>query len=206
MTTTPRPGQRSEAELTRMQLEAIDSWNRARRMAEEAAQARNASRELRMDLSRRMDVLRAQHSAIVARADRHLESSVHLLARKAASRAVLVHRNQWFAGKVAGALAELGVTVVGRLDNGAEAVGVVVAELPDLLLVEDTLPMLPGEQVVREARRFAPDTIVVAQVDYQDRIPALLDAGAVTAFTRRVPPADVAQGLVDLLAKQVASV
>ncbi|HVM28947.1 MAG TPA: hypothetical protein VM433_14915 [Mycobacteriales bacterium] len=209
MTTSPRrgplPGLRTEAELARMQLDALDRWNRARRTAEDASRPGRPSREMRMDLSRRLEVLRAQHEAIVARADRHLEDSVHLLGRRAPCRAVLVHRNEWFTGKVADALSARGVQVVAALDNGAEAVGVVVAEQPDLLLVEETLPMLPGEEVVREARRYAPTTLIGAQVDYQDRIPALLDAGALTAFTRRVPPADVAQGLLELLGTRAAA-
>jgi CheY-like chemotaxis protein len=192
----------TEAELARMQVEAIDSWHRARRMAEQAEQARNASREVRMDVSRRRDVLRAQHTAIVGRADRHLQDSALLLTRQTAGRAVLVHRNEWFMTRVSDELERQGVRVVEALSNGAEAVGVVVAEQPDLLLVEDGMPMLPGEAVVREARRFAPRTLVVGQVGYQDRIQVLLDAGAVTAYTRRVPPAEVARGLAELLRSQ----
>jgi CheY-like chemotaxis protein len=192
----------TEAELTRMQVEAIDSWHRARRMAEQAEQSRNASREVRMDVSRRLEVLRAQHAALVGRADRHLRDSVHLLSRQAARRAVLVHRNEWFLTKVGDELERQGIRVVEALSNGAEAVGVVVAEQPDLLLVEDSLPMLPGEAVVREARRFAPRTLVVGHVEYQDRMQVLLDAGAVTAYTRRVPPAEVARGLAGLLGSQ----
>jgi CheY-like chemotaxis protein len=192
----------TEAELARMQVEAIDAWHRARRMAEQAEQARNASREMRMDVSRRLEVLRAQHAAIVGRADRHLQDSVHLLARQDARRAVLAHRNQWFLTKVGDELERQGVRVVEALSNGAEAVGVVVAEQPDLLLVEDSLPMLPGEAVVREARRFAPGTLVAGHVECQGRIQVLLEAGAATAYTRRVPPTEVARGLAELLGVQ----
>lgn len=190
---------RTEAELTRMQLEAIESWHRARRKAEDAAQVRTASREARMDVTRRMDVLREQHRAIVARAEQHLERSVHLLAARVPHRAVIVHRNEWFVAKLAEELRCQGVEVVGTLENGAEGIGIVVAEQPDLLVVEDTLPMVPGEEVVREARRFAPSTLVVAQVAYEDRIQPLLDAGARAAYTRRVPPGDVARELMVLL-------
>lgn len=184
-----------------MQLEAVAAWNTARRIAEQAAASRTASREARMDVTRRMEVLRAQHRAIVESADRHLAASVHLLAKRAPSRAVVVHRNVWFAGKLRDALVAEGVLVVGMPDNGAHGVGMVVAEQPDLLVVEDTLPMVPGEQVVRDTRRFSPATIVVAYVGYDDRIAALLDAGARVACPRRVPPAEVAQQAVALLGK-----
>jgi DNA-binding NarL/FixJ family response regulator len=101
--------------------------------------------------------------------------------------------------KVADDLALRQIAVVARLTNGAEAVGAVVAEQPDLLLVEDSLPMMSGEDVVREVRTFAPLTRIGAQVAHDDRIAAMLDAGAHSAYTRRVPPADVAAALVGLL-------
>ncbi|MFP5218199.1 MAG: hypothetical protein ACLGIG_00465 [Actinomycetes bacterium] len=198
-----RLGRRTEADLTRMQVEAVDAWHRARRVAEEAAATREASREVRMDLSRRLEVLRAQHEAIVARADRHLSQSVHLLTRRTPLRAVVVHRNAWFVSKLATGLEAAGIEVLEALENGAEGVGVVVAEQPDLLLVEDVLPMLPGEEVVRETRRFSPDTVVAAQVAYADRIAAMVEAGAATAFTRQIPPQDVAREVVGLLTERV---
>lgn len=206
MTSTRHPGQHTEVELTRMQLEAVHAWHEARRVAERAAEVRTASREARMDLARRMDVLREQHRAIVARTEQHLDASVHLLARTVDSRAVIVHRNAWFSEKLGAELEDHGVEVVAALENGAHGVGLAVAEQPDILLVEDTLPMLPGEEVVREVRRFSPSTLVVAHVAYEDRIAALLDAGARAAFTRRVPPADVARDVLALLdGEQVVS-
>ncbi len=101
--------------------------------------------------------------------------------------------------KVAADLCLRHIEVVAKLTNGAEAVGAVVAEQPDLLLVEDSLPMMSGEDVVREVRTFAPPTRIGAQVAYDDRIAAMLEAGAHSACTRRVPPADVAAALAQLL-------
>jgi CheY-like chemotaxis protein len=202
MTTAHRSRSATEADLARRQLEAIEAWHRAYRRAEQALEAGTASREVRMDLSRRLEVLRAQHAAIVRRADRHLRHSVHASSDRWGTRAVVAHRNEWFAGKLAAELQRCGIEVVEALSNGAEAVGVVVAEQPELLLVEDSLPMLPGEDVVRETRRFAPDTLVVAQVDYQDRVAAMLEAGAATAYTRRVPPVEVVEGVAALLGRE----
>jgi DNA-binding NarL/FixJ family response regulator len=150
-------------------------------------------------------VLRAQHRAIVQRTEMHLDASVHLLARRVHSRAVIVHRSEWFTRKLGDELAAAGVEVVGALENGAEGVGVVVAEQPDLLVVEDTLPMVAGEEVVRESRRFAPSTLVVAQVAYDDRVAPLLEAGAAAAYTRRVPPAQFARDVLALLAPTAAA-
>ena len=194
-----REGSRSDLELAREQLEAIDRWHEARRATQGAAERSAASREARMDLARRMDVIRAEHRAIVERTDAHLRTSVELLQQTAPRRAIVVHRNAWFTDKVCADLAARSIVVVARLTNGAEAVGAVVAEQPDLLLVEDSLPMLSGEDVVREVRTFAPRTLIGAQVAYDDRLAAILEAGADSAYTRRVPPLTVAEGLADLL-------
>jgi DNA-binding NarL/FixJ family response regulator len=154
-----------------------------------------------MDLARRMDVIRAEHGAIVDRTDAHLRRTVELLRRHAPVRAVVAHRSEWFADKLCTALTEHEIEVVARLTNGAEAVGAVVAEQPDLLLVEDSLPMVTGEDVVKDVRAFSPWTWVGAQVAYDDRIASMLAAGAHTAYTRRIPPAEVAKDLTRLLAR-----
>ena len=202
LTDQSRPDARSDLELARQQLDAIEQWHAVRRAAGSAAGHSAASREARMDLARRMDVIRAEHRAIVARTDAHLRASVELLQRTAARRAIVVHRNSWFTEKVCADLVARQIVVVATLTNGAEAVGAVVAEQPDLLLVEDALPMLTGEEVVREVRRFAARTRIGVQVAYDDRVAAVLEAGADTVYTRRVPPADVAHGLAELLLGQ----
>ena len=113
---------RSDLDLARQQLEAIDRWHAARQDAAVAASRRAASREARMDLARRMEVVRAEHRAIVERTDAHLRSSVELLQRSAPRRAIVVHRNGWFAGRVSADLAVRSIVVVASLSNGAEAV------------------------------------------------------------------------------------
>lgn len=196
---TPRAAGRSDLDLARQQLEAIDRWHASRRATMEVAERSAASREARMDLARRMDVVRAEHRAIIERTDAHLRASVELLHRTPPRRAIVVHRNAWFTEKLCTDLRARRVLIVATLTNGAEAVGAVVAEQPDLLVVEDSLPMLSGEDVVREVRSFAPATLIGAQVAYEDRIAVLLEAGADSAYARRVPPVSVAQGLAELL-------
>jgi DNA-binding NarL/FixJ family response regulator len=154
---------------------------------------------MRMDATRRLEVLRREHEALVSRAHEQLRLTGDLLCATAARRVVLAHRNAWFIGKVARVLEDDGLQVVARVDNGADAVGVVLCEQPDLLLVEETLAMVPGEQVVREVRELSPQTIVAAQVQYADRTAALREAGASLVFTRAVGPLDVALGIASLL-------
>ena len=181
----------SQIDVVARQVSGISAFHDARRVAEAAARSAGRSRESRMDVERRLAVLRREHDALVARSHEQLVASVRLLPRPAERRAVLAHRNEWFASKVTHVLQHSGISVVACVDNGADAVGLAVAEQPDLVLVEDCLAMLSGEEVVRSVRRFCPETLVAAQVAYIDRVDALQGAGATPVFTRRVPPADV---------------
>ena len=173
--------------------------------AQWAAEAREAagppagrSREMRLDLARRTDVLRRQQAAMVQRTDEKMRDSA-LLHRPAPPRAVLVHRDPRFVDRVAQALQDSGVDVVLRLDNGADAVGAVVAEQPDLLLVEDKLPMVGGAEVLRQVLPFCPCTIAAGHAWSDSSVVELLEAGARSAYTRRVGPADVGRALGELV-------
>jgi CheY-like chemotaxis protein len=181
------------------QLTGIDAWHRTRRELESQA-VEAGSREMRLDRSRRLDVVRRQHQALVEATERQLRQTGDALRSAPAPRAVIVHRNDWFKDKVVTGLRAGGVELVGELSNGADAVGVVVAEQPDVLLLEDRLPMLGGLDVLREVRRLSPRTLVTVQVVDDRDIGPFLEAGASTAFTRRTSPADVALALCDLLA------
>ena len=195
----PVPRRRNELDLAAQQLQAITRFNDARRMAEAAAAAVARSREMRMDVTRSLEVLRREHDAVVARAHEQLRVTGNLLRGTPERRVVIAHRNEWFVGKVAHALQDHGVLVVAKVDNGADAVGIAVAEQPDLLVVEDTLAMVPGEQVVRDVRSYCPDTLVAAQVAYGDRVGPLLHAGAAAVFTRKLPPLDAVKRMLELL-------
>lgn len=198
--TRTRP--RDEVELSVAQLRALSTWHEAHRAAQDAARERAGSREHRMDQDRRLDVLRAQHAALVRCTEQALLRAGWPIRDAVPLRAVVAHRNEWFRERVCGELQRHGVVVVHRTDNGAEAVGTSVAEQPDLVLVEDRLALQPGPDVVREVRRYAPWAVVAAQVATDDGVPDLLAAGAHAAFPRRVPPAEVADELARLLSEQ----
>lgn len=197
-TVEPQP-QRDPVELVARQLRAIEMFTKARAAAELAQQAKGRAREARMDAERRLDVLRREHQAIVAQTHAQLTMSTSLLTTSVQPRIVVAHRNEWFVSKLSAVLAEHGVRVAAQVDNGAEAVGAALSEQPDLVLVEDKLAMLPGEEVVREIRSYCPDSVVAVHADYNDRVGVLLEAGARAVYTRQVPPADVAMALLDLV-------
>jgi CheY-like chemotaxis protein len=198
MTAKPSAGQSAALRLVR-QIEAIDVWNRVRREREHALRTSSSSREARMDVDRRVDVLHRAHGALLEHTASVLAADPSPMVLPALGSAVIAHGHEWFVRKVSEALSAQGVTVVVAGGNGADALGVVVAEQPDLLLVGETLAMLTGEELVAEAAALAPQTAVVAQVQQGDRVGRMLEAGARTAFARQVPPADVAASLVALL-------
>jgi hypothetical protein len=198
--TAQPPGRSSELDLASRQLRAIERFTQAQRRALEASASAARSREMGMDDARRMEVIRREHQALVGRAQEQPRRSGDLLRDSARRRVVLAHRNEWFSQVLADQLEDRGWGVVARISNGADAVGVAVAEQPELLLVEDSLAMVSGEQVVREVRTFCPQTVVAAQVAYGDRVAALLEAGAAAVWTRKVPPREVALGLMELVA------
>jgi CheY-like chemotaxis protein len=191
---------RSQRDVLVQQLHAIDLFSKERAAAQLTEHAVGQSRESRMDLERRLEVLRRQHQAIIAQTEAQLKMSVAVLRNEVEPRIVIAHRNEWFVSKVTGVLAQEGVRVAALVENGADAVGAALAEQPELVLVEEKLAMVPGEQVVRDIRRYCPDTAVAAQVGYSDSVGALLEAGARAVLTRQVPPPEVASRLLQLLA------
>ena len=192
-------GGRSQLDLLKAQLAAVDAWNDARRDAEAQAEVGAVSREMRLDLGRRLEARRREHLALVARAEQQLRETGGALSAAARRRAVLAHRNAWLRDSVAKRLEELGVCVVGAFGDGAEAAGTVVVEQPDLVLVEDRLPTVSGLELVQRIRAFSPRTVIGVQCLDEGGVPTFVRAGAEPVFTRRVPPTDIAEHLVGRL-------
>ncbi len=154
---------------------------------------------MRLDLSRRTEGRRREQAAIVARADAQFRISGDVLHVVADRRAVIAHRNEWMTRKIQELLAARQVRVVGAFDYGADAAGTIVAEQPDLVIVEDRLSTLTGVDVVREVRGYSPYSLIGAQALDSTAVAALVDAGAHAVFTRRVPPADIVDQLLACL-------
>lgn len=66
---------RSDLDLIEQQLRAVERFNTARRMRQQAATATALSREMRWESSRTMEILRRQHQALIARAHEQLQVS-----------------------------------------------------------------------------------------------------------------------------------
>lgn len=200
---SPAPGPallRTELALQLAQLDGIGRWAADERAAGTRIPRPTSSREDRLDLARVETAREAVRQTVRARAEAHLaETGVAPLRTGLVPRALLAHRHDWIRGRTAACLAGLGISVIGETISGAEALGRVIVDQPDLLLVEDSLPLVSGREVVASARRYAPETRIVAYVSTDGMVGPLLEAGADLVHTRRVPPADVAYSLAGLV-------
>lgn len=193
---------RSDADLLTAQLRALDEWHR--RVGSPVAVIPGQSREARLDEARRRDVVKLEREALHAWAEGALLAGFQLGAG-AVPRAVVAHRNEWLRAKVSAGLTEHGVEVIASTDDGAQASAAIVMEQPDLVFIEDLLPTVTGVELMTRARDFAPEALVGAHALGQSGMPALLAAGARAAFSRRIPPAEIAAQLVACLHGQVGA-
>ena len=204
MTTTlepPAPGpaafRRDAVTVLQAQLHGMDRLHVVRHAVEAAHDAVHRSREAQLDARRRLDVVRRQQEALIARAQEQLVSC-RRLADRDRPQVLLAHRNDWFRGKVGDRLSELHCDLV-VVETGADVVGAAAADQPDLVVVEEQLPMMQGDEVLRLVRELAPESRIAVQALDERRVAGLLEQGASAVFTRRVPPVEVADAALDLL-------
>jgi CheY-like chemotaxis protein len=186
---------RSDADLLAAQLRALDEWHL--RMASQVA-VPGQTRESRLDETRRRDIADREREAMRAWAARSLQDESPF-GRGAIPRAVVAHRNEWLREKVGAAFRDRGLEVVASTADGAVAAAAIVMEQPDLVFVEDLLPAISGIELIERTRVYAPDAFIGAHALGQQGMPPLLDAGARAAFSRRIPPGEIAAELVDCL-------
>lgn len=152
------------------------------------------TREGRMNLAQHRTARRREQTALLAHARARLRDNWSVLDGVQPQRVVLAHRSPWFRGRTAQELSAVGVEIV-EVDDGAAAVGVVLAEQPDLVFVEDRLSSYPGREVLRQLRAEAPAVHVAVQLSDSRDLQGFLALGACAAFSRRIAPADVAAQL-----------
>ena len=177
------------------QVDAVDAWVAGRRKREVDLQA-GMSRTERMEAARDLEALRRTDDTIKRRCARGLDAEVGPM-RMPGMTAVIAHRHAWFVDRLALLLGSHGVSVLACTDNGAEALGVVVAEQPDIVLAGDRLAMMAGRLLLAEVRLYAPFTVLGVQASDPDQADALR-AGVDSVFLRHHPPAVIAEALVAL--------
>lgn len=190
-----------EVEQLQQQLEALQSFNEHLRDVERSADSAG-SREGQMDRSRALEVLRRTQETLRER----LNSAATVdWASADRVRVVVAHRHEWFVAKLTQALDHHEAALVASVSNGADAIGIALAEAPDLVLVDARLEMVTGHEVARSLSRYLPQTKVVGTVNDGGEVAAMLDAGAIAAFTKQVAPEQVVLEALTLLDPEAAA-
>lgn len=171
----------NDVDLALRQLAAVQQWLHAARMS--------GSDPAEADRQRR---------ALVARAHQQLSHAGGPLRPRLPRRLVLGHRNEWFVSTLQAALAGTELILVCHVPDADEVIGCVVAEQPDVLLVESQLPGMQRTGLLHDVLKYSPHCAIVVQVQDAAEVGRLLDAGAGFACHRQVPPREVAQQLVQL--------
>ena len=112
---------------------------------------------------------------------------------------MLALSHRWTSERLSAELTDRAVEVVAAFGNGADAVGMCVAEQPALVVVDELLAMRSGRDATAALTELCPDTVVVGYVSRPAAVSELLEAGARTVLTRQVPPAEAAQAFTALV-------
>src|SRR4051795_5813799 len=90
-----------------------------------------------------------------------------------------------------------GIEVVGEAADGEEAIAVVGALRPDLVLMDLSMPRLNGTEATRRIHERHPDVRIVVVTSYVDRtdVLAALDAGAIGYMLKDARPEELLSGV-----------
>lgn len=85
------------------------------------------------------------------------------------------------------------IVVVGQAGDGREAVEVAASTLPDVVLMDLSMPVLDGVEATRQVLADQPEVKVVVLTSFsdRDRVTAALSAGAVGYLLKDCDPADL---------------
>lgn len=178
------------------QISAIAHWNDVRRQRERMAAAAGSAA---LPPCWRPDVLARVQKALQEHTRSSLLSTGWPMPASPPVTAVIADGDDWFAARLSEQLAAREVTVVAVTNDGEEALGVLIAEQPDLLVAADSLSMLAGAELLGQAAVFAPSTLRAAHVSRCAGGPAVLDAGPHASFPLGTAPHHVVEALSALL-------
>ena len=89
------------------------------------------------------------------------------------------------------------VEVVGAAADGAEAVDLALAERPDVVLMDLSMPVMDGIEAIRRLRGCDPEARIVVLTSFSDRERILdaLDAGAIGYLLKDAEPDELIRGV-----------
>jgi CheY-like chemotaxis protein len=184
---------RTVSEVEQERSAALEAFARARSAPVQVEAGNGAAHEARAERERREAVRLREQQALTARAEAHRGQQA-----PRRPRAIVVHRAAWTRDALCRSLQQAGVDVVDVHEDGAAGLGSIVAEQPDLVVVQQQLPWKDGLEVVREVRSFAPRTRVAVHLDQPQAEDEARGAGAHAVFPRSTRPVDMVPALVEL--------
>lgn len=186
------------AEFLQAQLTGIEMWHNAQRAREDACRVRGPLRDQRVEVARREQAMSRQVEALRRRTEQSLAASREVLAPDR-PRLLVAQRQAWTRAALCSALSGLRAEAhIAQASDGAEAVGIAIADQPHVLLIDDRLPLMNADEVIPAVREFSPGTLVAVQVSNRQEVAAALEAGAGYAFVR-TGALDTARTVLDLL-------
>jgi DNA-binding NarL/FixJ family response regulator len=114
---------------------------------------------------------------------------------------VLGHRDRGFTQDLGAALATTRLHLVASRSDAAAAAACIIAEQPDVVLVEQALPGMPTAELLEQIRCRSPRTVVAVLADDPVVMGRLLDGGATSAFHSQFPPEELARELARMVAR-----
>ncbi|HEY3018913.1 MAG TPA: response regulator transcription factor [Solirubrobacteraceae bacterium] len=89
------------------------------------------------------------------------------------------------------------VEVVGAAADGAEAVELALAQRPDVVLMDLSMPVMDGIEAIRRVRGHDPEARIVVLTSFSDRERILdaLDAGAIGYLLKDAEPDELIRGV-----------
>ncbi|MCU1596043.1 MAG: DNA-binding response regulator, LuxR family [Frankiales bacterium] len=95
-----------------------------------------------------------------------------------------------------------GITVVGSVEDGSEAVSAVLTHLPDLVLMDLSMPVMDGITSTRAVLAASPLTKVIILTSFNEsaKILAALEAGAVGYLLKDAEPEEIVKAVRDAAA------
>ena len=102
---------------------------------------------------------------------------------------------------------EIDFEVVGQASDGQEAVELAGNLIPDVILMDISMPRMNGIDATRVIHARHPDIRIIGLSLYQEeeRAKAMLDSGAVLYLTKTCPPADLKTAIRRRMKETIAS-
>ncbi len=96
--------------------------------------------------------------------------------------------------------AETDIEIVGEAENGVDAVELVKASLPNLVIMDFSMPLLNGAEATRQIHQAIPSVKVLVLSSYEDRefVEKFKTAGAAGYITKDAAAADLLKAIREI--------